>query len=38
MTGDNPVAFSVAANPGSAARTGPITVRDRVVTVTQAAP
>jgi hypothetical protein len=34
--GDDPVAFTVAANPGAAARTGRITVRDRVVTVTQA--
>jgi all-beta uncharacterized protein/BACON domain-containing protein len=36
-TGDNPVAFTVAANTG-AARTGRITVRDKVVTITQAAP
>jgi hypothetical protein len=34
-TGDNPVAFTVAANTG-AARTGRITVRDRVVSITQA--
>ena len=34
--GDNPVAFSVAANDGTAARTGRITVRDKVVTITQA--
>jgi hypothetical protein len=34
-TGDNPVAFTVAANPG-AARTGRITVRDKVVVITQA--
>ena len=33
--GDNPVAFTVAANPG-AARTGRITVRDKVVVITQA--
>ena len=36
-SGDNPVAFTVAANAG-AARTGRITVRDKVVTVTQSAP
>jgi Viral BACON domain/Putative binding domain, N-terminal len=35
QTGDNPVLFSVAANPGSAARTGTIVVRDRVVQITQ---
>lgn len=35
--GDNPVHFDVAANTG-AARTGTITVRDKSVTVTQAAP
>jgi hypothetical protein len=35
--GDNPVAFSVAANDSTTARTGRITVRDKVVTVTQAA-
>ena len=34
--GDNPVAFSIAANDGTAARTGRITVRDKVVTITQA--
>ena len=33
--GDNPVAFVVAANSGPA-RTGRITVRDRVVVITQA--
>jgi len=33
--GDNPVAFTVAANPGPA-RTGRITVRDKVVVITQA--
>ena len=37
-TGDNPVSFAVAANTGSTARSGTITVRTRVVTVTQAAP
>jgi hypothetical protein len=36
-TGDNPVAFTVSANTG-AARSGRITVRDRVVTITQSAP
>lgn len=36
--GDNPVSFTVAANTGITARTGQITVRDRTVTVTQAAP
>ena len=35
--GDNPVAFTVAANTG-AARTGRITVRDQTVTISQAAP
>lgn len=35
-SGDNPVAFTVAANVGSAAREGRITVRDKVVVVTQA--
>lgn len=34
--GDNPVAFTVAANDGTTARTGQITVRDKVVTITQA--
>jgi hypothetical protein len=34
--GDNPVAFTVAPNGATAARTGHITVRDQVVTVTQA--
>ena len=38
QTGDNPVSFSVTANTGSTARSGTITVRTRVVTVTQAAP
>lgn len=33
--GDNPVAFTVAANSGSTTRTGRITVRDKVVTITQ---
>jgi hypothetical protein len=35
-SGDNPVSFSIAANPGIA-RTGRITVRDKVVVITQAA-
>jgi hypothetical protein len=35
-SGDNPVAFSVAANDGTATRTGTILVRDKSVTVTQA--
>jgi hypothetical protein len=35
QAGDNPVSFTVAANPGSAARTGRITVRDKVVQITQ---
>jgi hypothetical protein len=35
-SGDNPVSFTVAANPGGASRTGRITVRDKVVTITQA--
>jgi hypothetical protein len=35
-SGDNPVAFSVAANTGPSARVGRITVRDRVVVITQA--
>jgi len=34
--GDNPVAFTVAANDAAAARTGSITVRDKVVTISQA--
>jgi hypothetical protein len=34
--GDNPVSFTVAANESTAARTGTITVRDKVVRVTQA--
>lgn len=33
--GDNPVAFTVAANTSGATRTGRITVRDRVVLITQ---
>jgi hypothetical protein len=33
--GDNPVSFTVAPNDGTAARTGTITVRDKVVRVTQ---
>jgi hypothetical protein len=35
-SGDNPVAFVVAGNDSSAARVGSITVRDKVVLVTQA--
>ena len=35
QAGDNPVSFTVAANPGSTARTGRITVRDKVVQITQ---
>jgi hypothetical protein len=34
--GDNPVSFTVTANPGTDARVGTITVRDKVVSVTQA--
>jgi len=34
--GDNPVSFSVAQNGGSDVRTGRISVRNRVVVVTQA--
>jgi hypothetical protein len=36
QTGDNPVSFTVAPNPTTAARGGTITVRDKVVQVTQA--
>ena len=36
QAGDNPVSFTVAANPTAAARTGRITVRDKTVLVTQA--
>jgi hypothetical protein len=35
QVGDNPVSFSVAANPGTSARTGRITVRDKIVQITQ---
>jgi hypothetical protein len=35
-SGDNPVAFAVAANDGTAARAGNIIVRDKVVVITQA--
>ena len=35
-SGDNPVPFTVASNDGSASRTGRITVRDKVVVITQA--
>lgn len=34
--GDNPVGFAVASNDGTAARVGHVTVRDKVVTITQA--
>jgi hypothetical protein len=34
--GDNPVAFTVATNDGSASRVGTITMRDKVVVITQA--
>ena len=34
--GDNPVAFTVSPNPGSAVRIGRILVRDQVVVITQA--
>jgi hypothetical protein len=34
--GDNPVAFVVAANDSALARSGTITIRDKVVTITQA--
>ena len=34
--GDNPVAFAVATNDSAASRVGRITVRDKVVTITQA--
>ena len=35
-SGDNPVAFTAASNPGPDARVGTITVRDKVVLITQA--
>jgi len=35
-SGDNPVAFTVATNDGSASRVGTITVRDKAVVITQA--
>jgi hypothetical protein len=35
QAGDNPVSFTIAVNPGSTARTGRVTVRDKVVQVTQ---
>jgi hypothetical protein len=35
QAGDNPVGFTVAANPGTTARIGRITVRDKVVQITQ---
>jgi hypothetical protein len=36
QTEDNPVSFTVDPNPGTAARTGTITVRDKTVVITQA--
>jgi hypothetical protein len=36
QAGDNPVSFTVAPNPATAARSGTITVRDKVVHITQA--
>ena len=36
--GDDPVSFTVSANTAATSRTGKITVRDKVVTITQAAP
>jgi hypothetical protein len=36
QAGDNPVSFTVAANAASTARTGRITVRDKIVQITQA--
>ena len=35
-SGDEPVSFTVAANPGTASRVGTIVVRNKVVTITQA--
>jgi hypothetical protein len=35
QAGDNRVSFSVASNPTATARTGRITVRDKVVQITQ---
>jgi hypothetical protein len=35
QAGDGPVAFTVAANPTPSSRMGRITVRDKVVVVTQ---
>ena len=35
QAGDNPVGFTVTANPGTSPRTGRITVRDKVVQITQ---
>jgi len=35
-TGDNPVAFTIAANDGTSSRVGRIIVRDKVVVITQA--
>ena len=36
QAGDNPVSFTVAANTSATARTGRITVRDKIVVITQA--
>ena len=36
QTGDNPVSFTVSANPDASPRTGTITVRDKTVVITQA--
>jgi len=36
QAGDNPVTFTVAANPAAAARSGRITVKDKIVQITQA--
>jgi Viral BACON domain/Putative binding domain, N-terminal len=36
--GDSPVSFSVSANTGTSSRTGTVTVKDKIVTVTQSAP
>jgi hypothetical protein len=35
-SGDNPVSFTVASNAGADARVGTVTVRDKVVLITQA--
>lgn len=38
QVGDNRVSFTVAANPGASTRTGRITVRDKIVQITQSGP